>query len=528
MTQADANHGHVRGRWSLVSAFAVVFLPAFVAIATWSLAMPRDSGPDEPSHVVHAAAVDRGQWVGAPIKGHLPGFTLVHVPAAFSYLAGVGQEHCFQSPPTRPASCQPPWLASGGSVATGTYTGRYPPLYYAVVGLPTLVSSSLPAFYAMRLLSALASALFLGLAGAVAAVWSRNRMLRVGILLAVTPMALYSAAFVNPSGLEICAALCLWVSGMVLVREHLDDPPAGLVVIVAVSAAVLALSRPISPLWLGIIGATLLAVCDARAAIALLRRSRLVQVALGSVALATALAVAWVLAVHSFDVQRGLVGLPAHASALDVLRASVLREGTWLQETVGIFGSHETVAPLVTYVVWGAGITSLGVVSMLVGRRRDLTALVGLVVACVVLPVAIQFLHARSLGIVWQGRYTLPAAVGIPILGAVIVGSAALPTRLRHTFELGVVLAVTVGAFLAFAEALRRYAVGIDGPILFFRPKWQPVGGVAPWLVSNLAATSLLAGALWWTRRRPASVSGIREGSGTTSDLGDQESTSVE
>jgi hypothetical protein len=68
---------------------------------------------------------------------------------------------------------------------------------------------------------------------------------------------------------------------------------------------------------------------------------------------------------------------------------------------------------------------------------------------------------------------------------------------------------VTVGAFLAFAEALRRYAVGIDGPILFVRPKWQPVGGVVPWLVINLAATSLLAGALWWTRSRSASASRI-------------------
>lgn len=128
----------------------------------------------EPSHVVHAAAVVRGQWVGTPIT-NFPGFTLVHIPGPFA--SGIARESCFQSPPTSPASCQPPWPASSRAVAAATYTGRYPSLYYAVVGRPTLVASSLPSFYAMRLLSALVSALYLGLAAAVSAVWSRNQVL---------------------------------------------------------------------------------------------------------------------------------------------------------------------------------------------------------------------------------------------------------------------------------------------------------------------------------------------------------------
>ena len=516
MTTADAEQGPEWRQRSIARSFSIVFLPAFVAIASWSLAMPRDSGPDEPSHVVHAAAVDRGQWVGSPVS-QLPGFTLVRVPAALSYVAGIAQEQCFQSPPTRPASCQPSWPADGHVVPSVTYTGHYPPLYYAIVGLPTLASSSLPAFYAMRLLSALVCALLLGLAGAVVAMWSRNRMLPLGILLAVTPMALYSAAVVNPSGLEICAGVCLWVSGVVLVREHLDDPPGALVVIVAVSAAVLALSRPISPLWLAVVAACLIATSGIRPAVELLRRRRLVRVALGSVALVAVLAVAWVLSVHAFDVQHGLVGLPPHASALDVLRNSIRREGTWLREMVGIFGSHETLAPSPTYFIWAVGIAAVVVAAVVVGARRDVVALVALIAACIVLPIAIQFLHARSLGIVWQGRYTLPAAVGIPILGAVIVGDATVSTRLQRRFDLGaivLVVAATAGSFLAFAEALRRYAVGVNGPILFVHPTWQPPGGVIAWLVVALAATSMFAGALCWTRSvtphaRPETASSV-------------------
>jgi hypothetical protein len=479
-------------------------VPAFITIASWSIAMPRYSGPDEPSHVVHAAAVVRGQWVGTPIT-QFPGYTEVRVPAPFG--AGIAQETCFQSPPTTPASCQPAWPASSQVVPAATYTGRYPPLYYAIVGLPTLVASSAPAFYAMRLLSAVVSALFLGLAGAVAAVWSRSRLLYLAILLAATPMALYSAAVVNPSGLEICSALCLWVSGVVLVREHLEDPPPGLVAVVVLSASVLVLSRPISPLWLGIISIALVAVVTrARAATALVRHSRLVQVGLGSVVVVTALAVAWIVSAHAFDVQRGLVGLSPHASAYDVLRASVRREGVWLKEMVGIFGSHETLAPLATYFIWWALIAVLCVAAVLVGRRRDTAVLLAVVVACGVVPIAIQFLHARDLGIVWQGRYTLPAAVGVPVLGAVIVGDAKLPTRLVRGFEIAAIVGVVVAAFLAFAEALRRYAVGVNGPLVFVHPRWQPAGGVVTWLAVNLAGTSLLAAALWRLRSSPSDV----------------------
>lgn len=236
---------------------------------------------------------------------------------------------------------------------------------------------------------------------------------------------------------------------------------------------------------------------DARGAIALLQRSRLVQVALGSVAVVSVLAIAWILSAHAFDVQRGLVGLPPHASSFDVLSAAVRREGVWLEEMVGIFGSHETLAPLATYLIWWVLIATSGIAAVVVDRRRDERVLLGLVATCGLVPIAIQILHARNLGIVWQGHYTLPAAVGIPILASVIVGTTRRAPPGRHWFEVAIVVGAAVASFLGCDEALRRYAVGVNGPILFFHPRWQPAGGVITWLVVNLAATSLLAGALW-------------------------------
>ena len=119
-----------------------------------------------------------------------------------------------------------------------TYSGRYPPLYYAVVGLPTLVVHSTDAVFLMRLLGALLCAVLLGLAYMVLATWSQNRILAAGFLCALTPAAVYLGSVVNPNGLEIAAAICLWCSGLVLALEHRDDPPRALVVVLTVSACV--------------------------------------------------------------------------------------------------------------------------------------------------------------------------------------------------------------------------------------------------------------------------------------------------
>ncbi len=49
-------------------------------------------------------------------------------------------------------------------------------------------------------------------------VWSKGRLLLVGVLVAATPTTIFLASVINPNGLEITAALCLWCSGLILVR----------------------------------------------------------------------------------------------------------------------------------------------------------------------------------------------------------------------------------------------------------------------------------------------------------------------
>lgn len=56
--------GRVRAGVSPLLFFGVSAVITFAIMAAWSIAMPRFSGPDEPSQVVHAVAVARGQLVG--------------------------------------------------------------------------------------------------------------------------------------------------------------------------------------------------------------------------------------------------------------------------------------------------------------------------------------------------------------------------------------------------------------------------------------------------------------------------------
>ena len=107
--------------------------------------------------------------------------------------------------------------------ANGNVCRSLSPMYYAIVGLPSLIVTSTTGMYLMRTVSSLLGALFLALAIMSVFCWSSRRLLQIGVLLAATPTAAYYASSVNPNGLEIMAAICLWCSGIILVSERSEE-----------------------------------------------------------------------------------------------------------------------------------------------------------------------------------------------------------------------------------------------------------------------------------------------------------------
>jgi hypothetical protein len=480
---------------SPIPLFAVSTLIAFALMAAWSVGMPRFSGPDEPTQIIHAAAVVRGQFVGLPMGGPGDAYTQVNVPAELAN--GDVVIPCYQWNPTVPASCVHVAPVPNRTVSAGTYAGRYPPLYYAIVGLPTLVVTSPAGITLMRLVSSLLNAIFLGLAIMCVGVWSRNRLLALGILLALTPMAFYLGGMVNPNGLEISAAICLWVSGLVLALEHLEDPPRGLVAVMVTAAAVLTLTRGVSPLWTFLTVVILVALGDRSAVVSLVRRRRDVQVGAGIVLLCGVAAVGWIVRQHALDLVPAGAKPHAGTSTMHILFEAFGQTGSWFEQMVGIFGSLEAPSPLPTFLAWWVAIGAVVLLAFAVGRRREIGSLVVLIVLVLLLPAFMELPKATSEGLVWQGRYTLPLGVGIPLIGTAIIGRSALPQQLvRRTFGI-LAIALPIAGLLAFCEALRRFSTGVLGPLIPWRGGWQPPGGTLLDLIWYAVATTLFSILLW-------------------------------
>ena len=168
--------------------FSVAFVLIFLNMSAWSLATPLFASPDEPTQIVRGVALVRGQIIGTPSPGSLGAYTLVTVPA---FYAEGNHVPCFAFKIRVPASCVRPLAVNTRSVVTTTYVGHYPPLYYAMVGIPSLLMVSTTSIYLMRLVSAALSALLVALALMSVIAWSRRPLLLLGLLLAVTPMTLF-------------------------------------------------------------------------------------------------------------------------------------------------------------------------------------------------------------------------------------------------------------------------------------------------------------------------------------------------
>ena len=472
--------------------WSVGTLATFLLASVWSVTMPIYSGPDESSQAIHAAALVRGQIIGTPVNRYEDPYTLVTVPGTFA-LGGMDSS-CFLKNPAIPASCAAGVRLSSRPVGIGTYSGRYPPLYYVAPGLVTLVDQSPDALIFMRLAGALMCSVLLGLTLMAISLWSRRRMLSVGLLCALPPTAVYLFSMVNPNGLEIAAAICLWCSGLVLVLERLDDPPRGLVLVVTVSAVVLICTRGLSPLYAVLILAALGALAGPAAIRRLfgrrdIRRAALVLVVVG------AGAVTWVLAAHALWLLPSGPSVGPHASDVTIIAKAFAQTHAWLEQMVGVLGWDETYMPTWTYRIWAVVVILLVLIAVRSRERRALLVLASLIALSLLLPVVLSLPQARIVGIAWQGRYTLPLAVGVPLLAAWLGGTAGNAPHPR--IRLALVLALACASVLGYLETLRRYAVGTRGPIYFFGGPWHPVEGWALALVWYVAGYGLLCAVLW-------------------------------
>ena len=455
---------HVRS--TPTAGFLAVWLLTFgllvVIIEMWSLATPIDGAPDEGTQFIKAASVVRGEWLGPQPRG--PGtsaFTMVRVPEVFAELPVGG---CFIFHPTRSAGCPGVHVSSSRTVVASTYVGHYPPLYYLLVGGPSVLGTK-TSLYLVRGMSVLVNAAMLALAMATAYRWSRSALMLPALAIAITPMVLFLSSVVNPSGLEITAAISMWTAGTVLVVDHPRTPPTGLVAILAASTSVLVLTRGVSPLWPLVCLCVLLPLAWGRVAIRSLLARRDVQIGSAAVAFAVIAALSWTVFAHGLAV--AAQGVPGpHTSSAAIARVVSGQSRNLLLQSIGVFGWVDTPAPPLTQLIWiGVG-GGLVLVALLVGYKRSLSSVALAIGLGVGLPFVLSDLTARHSGLIAQGRYFLPLAVSIPIVAGAVSSQGGLPRRATSRLAAGVVWLAAAGQVAAAAWTLHRYLVGSEGPLL--------------------------------------------------------------
>jgi Predicted membrane protein (DUF2142) len=480
---------------SFLGTWTRCFLVLFALCVAWALATPLTAAPDEPAQIVKAAATVRGEFTGKPTPAQPGAVREFRVPAVFNSIYNL--PICYQFHPKVPAGCAPHVPSSGRTVTSTSYVGRYPPLYYAIVGLPTLVMHSESVVYFMRILSALIDALLLSLALTIAALWCRATMLFEGIALAITPMVIFLAGVVNPSGFEIAAAICAWTAGLALVRNGALRPARAVLISFIVSGCALELTRGLSVLWMGLILVTLFCL-EPRSCAQLLRRWP-VRIGCTILAIVGALAVTFVLSAQTLEVLHSTEYGPFHGSFVVLTEHVLGLFGGYAHQIIGVFGWLDTPSPLLVTFLWTSLVGFLLILGISASRRRDGWVLIGVIAGAVIVTVAVIEWNAGSAGITWQARDGLPLYVGVPLVaGVAIPKQSILGFGDAVRWRIAAVLAIAVGAsqLVDFVWTLRRYTVGLGKTVNLFQPVlhgWSPPPGTRLMVALGAVAIVLYA-----------------------------------
>lgn len=506
-------------RWRDKSGLLV--LAVVVTTLCWIVGNPRSSGPDEPSHMIASAALVRGDRTGRVNPDpNLPGTHLVEVPG----MVGQPDPGCWASQfdPSVPVACENTQPLSTTSRELPTTSYNYPPWAYVLPGLASFVPSAGGYAYLARLFSAAVPIALV--AASLVALRRRRAVMAAAALLGLTPIAWFTFGFVSPSAPAIAGGLALW-TGLLVDRSRLAtwltvggwaavmlprrDGPVWATVIVLACCLVTA-ARPLQ-LWRGLdrwARWTVIAIAPLPLLTPVINRefdSNMLLAFTPLVLIPVELLARWYDHMHTRTARAALVACSGVAAALvaiamvllapgathaETVRLVVANTGDHLRQLVGNLGWLSTPVPALAVFLFWALIGGLALVAVLEHRRSTLVYLAGLGGA-IVIAWLLELGQGADYGNYWQGRYTMPLAVGLPLVLAWRPGGVDwLDDRLTATVAWG----GWVVSNIAFVAAQQRWGVGVNGTWNPF--DWNTWGApVLPWmlLLVHAGATAVLA-----------------------------------
>nr|BFD91776.1 hypothetical protein KitaXyl93_31360 [Kitasatospora sp. Xyl93] len=475
--------------------WAVAFAILFALSASWSLATPIGGSPDEPAHLIRAGAVARGQVNGEEIMiphtvGGIKGYWAesgVELPRIYEDVADT--HSCYAFKPWQSADCAPSLKQRSGTTEVTTSAGRYHPAYYFAVGWPSLLLPGKTAFYLMRLISAVICSALVASAVVSAAEWRRRSLGLLGVVAAATPMSLFMFGVVNPSGPEIAAGILVWSAAVALLMNPDPQLLSRRVARLGIGAIVLISIRPLGLIWFS--GAVFFALLLGRKdALASILRHRATWAWSALTAVSAGVALVW----SSAHPDHSVINAPSGFTPLSAARQTFDNGLLYMKQMIGYFGWLDAEPPAATLLLWCGVAIALVLLALCYARLRDALAVLGILAGIVAIPLVAQAMQAREVGMIWQGRYLLPFAVGLPIV-CVAICHERLPGGGFSWRRLMVLCsgALALADFAAFVWALRRMAVGTGGSFFISPAHWAPpfVGWQPCVLVYGMAAVAL-------------------------------------
>ena len=129
-----------------------------VLTIAWVFATPLGAVPDEPAHMIRAAASARGEAVGVKPAGEEFGYPVVQVP---DWVAESFHLPCEVGDASKTAECVPSVGDDTTLTPSSSSSASNSPVFYTVIGLPSLFITGDAGLYAMRIMSAILTSLLL-------------------------------------------------------------------------------------------------------------------------------------------------------------------------------------------------------------------------------------------------------------------------------------------------------------------------------------------------------------------------------
>ncbi|WP_316529115.1 DUF2142 domain-containing protein [Kitasatospora brasiliensis] len=467
--------------------------------AGWALAAPYDASPDEAQHIIRAAGVARGEFAPKPETVPTGTGAYQNVPATLV------RDNCWAFNEAVSAACAQAPEGDEHVVRAATRAGRYNPVFYAAVGWPLALWPNWLGITLARLISAGLVSALLASAAHSAVAWTRHRITAAGVLVAVTPITVHLAGSVNPNGVEIAAGMALIAALIPTMLDPEQPLRRAAMVQIGIAGSTLMTLRALGPLWCAAIVGIML-VPAKRERLRALLRFRPARWAAGSLAVTGAVGVLWTVAMKTSELSP--VGGGDVSFAQGLRHEVVLQWAAYTQEMIGILSWLDTKLPSTPYFLWYLALGALILPGFAFAGRGDRWRMLAFFAVPFGVVTISDAIAAHEVGFAGQGRYLLPVAVGVPLLGAFLLGRSGVLDQNRSASLFRVLALLVLPIQLAFlGYTMIRWQAG-QGHALTYTPlnplagSWHPPTGSATALGAAVLGCAVLGVWAWTSIRR--------------------------